>query len=71
MTKHDTEALRHLIGRQFAIMCWTPNNSVDWKSFAADFCSLGNTLSSCTTSTTTYGRTLCEAHEPRSCALGS
>jgi ketosteroid isomerase-like protein len=37
MTKDDTEAIRRLIGRQFASMCWTPNNSADWKSFAADF----------------------------------
>ena len=37
MTKHDTEAIRHLIARQFNSMCWTPNNSADWKAFAADF----------------------------------
>ena len=37
MTKHDSEAIRHLIARQFNSMCWTPNNSADWKAFAADF----------------------------------
>ena len=37
MTQHDTEAIRHLIARQFNSMCWTPNNSADWKAFAADF----------------------------------
>ena len=37
MTRHDTEAIRHLIARQFNSMCWTPNNSADWKAFAADF----------------------------------
>ena len=37
MTKHDTESIRHLIARQFNSMCWTPNNSADWKAFAADF----------------------------------
>jgi len=37
MTKHDTEAIRHLIARQFNSVCWTPNNSADWKAFGADF----------------------------------
>ena len=37
MTKHDIEAIRHLIARQFNSMCWTPNNSAAWKAFAADF----------------------------------
>ena len=37
MTKHDIEAIRPLIARQFNSMCWTPNNSADWKAFAADF----------------------------------
>ena len=37
MTKHDSEAIRHLIARQFNSMCWTPNNSANWKAFAADF----------------------------------
>ena len=37
MTKHDIEAIRHLIARQVNSMCWTPNNSADWKAFAADF----------------------------------
>ena len=37
MTKHDIEAIRHLIARQFNSMCWTPTNSADWKAFATDF----------------------------------
>jgi hypothetical protein len=37
MTKHDADAIRHLIARQFNSICWTPNNSADWKGFAADF----------------------------------
>jgi hypothetical protein len=37
MTKHDDEAIRHLIARQFNSMRWTPNNSADWTAFAADF----------------------------------
>ncbi len=37
MTKLDTDAIQHLIARQFNSMCWTPNNSADWKAFAADF----------------------------------
>jgi ketosteroid isomerase-like protein len=37
MTKLDTDAIQHLIARQFNSMCWTPNNTADWKAFAADF----------------------------------
>ena len=37
MTNYDNEAIRHLIARQFNSLCWTPNNSADWKMFAADF----------------------------------
>jgi hypothetical protein len=35
MTRHDTEAIRRLIAGQFNSMCRTPNNTGDWKSFAA------------------------------------
>jgi len=37
MTTHDTEFIQHLVARQFNSLCWTPNNSADWKVFAADF----------------------------------
>ena len=37
MTQLDTDAIQHLIARQFNTVCWTPNNSADWKAFAADF----------------------------------
>ena len=36
MTNHDNEAIRRVIAQQFNGLCWTPDDSADWKMFAAD-----------------------------------
>lgn len=33
----DVRAIRALIARQFASLCWTPEGSADWEAFRADF----------------------------------